>query len=314
MGSPLWHLQQPRSSWQSRRRAEEAAGQLGLVAWQVNSYYCAGRVVVPALMDTFTCQAFFSRVSLGACVSSVQSGACTGWSGHPYLAVLALGTWRGERVRYNTARHGRQARAPARALYSASVAPLHSCRQEVNAALPPTERRCGIFLLTSSFWYGHLQRWAVVDAPSGVFVYLFSHFCIFVHHTYLPDEATANHLSTHPTPPLSPLQMGHARVQRLLPGLMTELCGDDGRPGGTMLRQIPVPPEWVGRTYLELFRHLSRDCGLVPLGLYRMKGENAAWRMAYVATNPGWADELQATDQVFVLRRREPLDDVMHRE
>lgn len=31
---------------------------------QLNSYYAAGRVMVPALLDTFTCQGFFKRRSL----------------------------------------------------------------------------------------------------------------------------------------------------------------------------------------------------------------------------------------------------------
>lgn len=29
---------------------------------QTNVYYCAGRILVPALMDTFICQAFHKRV------------------------------------------------------------------------------------------------------------------------------------------------------------------------------------------------------------------------------------------------------------
>jgi hypothetical protein len=31
---------------------------------QLNSYYAAGRVMVPALLDTFTCQGFFKRRAL----------------------------------------------------------------------------------------------------------------------------------------------------------------------------------------------------------------------------------------------------------
>jgi hypothetical protein len=30
----------------------------------MNSYYAAGRVMVPALLDTFTCQGFFKRRAL----------------------------------------------------------------------------------------------------------------------------------------------------------------------------------------------------------------------------------------------------------
>ena len=36
----------------------------GLTEWQLNSYYAAGRVMVPALLDVFTCQGFFKRQAL----------------------------------------------------------------------------------------------------------------------------------------------------------------------------------------------------------------------------------------------------------
>lgn len=36
----------------------------GLTEWQLNSYYAAGRVMVPALLDIFTCQGFFKRQAL----------------------------------------------------------------------------------------------------------------------------------------------------------------------------------------------------------------------------------------------------------
>ena len=52
---------QPRKSWQMRKRQEKAAIKEGLAEWQANPYYCAGRVTVPALMDTFACQCFFNR-------------------------------------------------------------------------------------------------------------------------------------------------------------------------------------------------------------------------------------------------------------
>lgn len=60
IGSP--GREAPRRSWRQRQEAEEVAGRQGLVQWQTNVYYCAGRVVVPALMDTFTIQAFAKRV------------------------------------------------------------------------------------------------------------------------------------------------------------------------------------------------------------------------------------------------------------
>ncbi|GLI58482.1 hypothetical protein VaNZ11_000187 [Volvox africanus] len=139
----------PRRSWRQRREAELAAAHQGLVQWQTNIYYGAGRVVVPALVDTFTIQAFAKR--------------------------------------------------------------------------------------------------------------------------------------------------------NLLLDVMSELCGDDGRPQGTPLRQLPVPRELAGRPYRELFDALVSH-GSVPLGLYRSKSENPAWRLHYVSTNPAWEEVVSSDDKVFVLR------------
>ena len=52
---------QPRQSWRMRKRREKAALRSGLAEWQANPYYCAGRVTVPAVLDTFACQCFFNR-------------------------------------------------------------------------------------------------------------------------------------------------------------------------------------------------------------------------------------------------------------
>ena len=51
---------EPRKSWLMRRRQERAAIAEGLAEWQANPYYCAGRVTVPALMDTFACHCFLN--------------------------------------------------------------------------------------------------------------------------------------------------------------------------------------------------------------------------------------------------------------
>ncbi len=82
---------------------------------------------------------------------------------------------------------------------------------------------------------------------------------------------------------------------------MTELCGDDGRPSGTPLRLLPVPRDLAGRPYRELFDRMVAH-GSVPLGLYRSKSENPAWRLHFVSTNPAWEDVVSADDKVFVLR------------
>jgi hypothetical protein len=52
---------QPRKSWINRKQQLRAAVAEGLAEWQANPYYCAGRVTVPALINTFACQCFFNR-------------------------------------------------------------------------------------------------------------------------------------------------------------------------------------------------------------------------------------------------------------
>jgi hypothetical protein len=90
--------------------------------------------------------------------------------------------------------------------------------------------------------------------------------------------------------------------QQLLLGLLAELSGDDGRPGGAALQQLPVPQHLVGSSYGELSCYLLQELGLVPLGLYRYKRENPAWRLPFVACNPCYDELLAVSDRVFVLR------------
>ena len=52
---------------------ERAAIKEGLAEWQANPYYCAGRVTVPAIMDTFACQCFFNRSAFTASPRSVDA-------------------------------------------------------------------------------------------------------------------------------------------------------------------------------------------------------------------------------------------------
>jgi hypothetical protein len=46
----------PRQSWAMRKLQEQAALAEGLASWQVNPYFASGRVMVPASIDTFTCE------------------------------------------------------------------------------------------------------------------------------------------------------------------------------------------------------------------------------------------------------------------
>lgn len=52
---------QPRKSWSMRALQQKEAVAEGLAEWQANPYYAAGRCTVPALMDTFATQGFFTR-------------------------------------------------------------------------------------------------------------------------------------------------------------------------------------------------------------------------------------------------------------
>ena len=71
---------------------------------------------------------------------------------------------------------------------------------------------------------------------------------------------------------------------------------------GLMLVQIDVPELFVGRTYSELFQDLSLRKCVIPLGLYRRKVENPAWRLQYVFTNPPADELLLSSDKVYILR------------
>jgi len=51
----------PRQSWSMRALQQREAVSEGLAEWQANPYYAAGRCTVPALMDTFATQGFFTR-------------------------------------------------------------------------------------------------------------------------------------------------------------------------------------------------------------------------------------------------------------
>lgn len=55
----------PRSSWLLRQGQFRALREEGLTEWQANSFYAAGKVVVPALMNTFSSHSFLNKVRRG---------------------------------------------------------------------------------------------------------------------------------------------------------------------------------------------------------------------------------------------------------
>lgn len=55
-------VKSPRKSWEFRKEQFEAGKEEGLAEWQCNPYYCAGRVLVPALLDAIACHSFLGKV------------------------------------------------------------------------------------------------------------------------------------------------------------------------------------------------------------------------------------------------------------
>lgn len=73
------------------------------------------------------------------------------------------------------------------------------------------------------------------------------------------------------------------------------------------LWQIPIPEDYLNKTFGDLFAYLSSERHLVPLGLYRHSGalDN---KHAYVYTNPPDHVKLTHRDNVFVLGATMPED------
>lgn len=66
------------------------------------------------------------------------------------------------------------------------------------------------------------------------------------------------------------------------------------------LAQVPVPVNFVGLTFAELFLGMLKNQSILALGLYRKTGTNGSG-MAFVYTNPFPTDVLEATDLVYIL-------------
>eukprot|EP00210_Caulerpa_lentillifera_P002585 g2479.t1 len=87
----------------------------------------------------------------------------------------------------------------------------------------------------------------------------------------------------------------------LLVALLDEIC-HSSEFNGLMMDLLPVPEQFVGRSYFELFQYLTLRRCMIPLGLYRRKVENPAWRLHYVMTNPPGDELVLSTDRVYVIR------------
>jgi len=71
--------------------------------------------------------------------------------------------------------------------------------------------------------------------------------------------------------------------------------------------QIPVPEDYLNKTFGELFDYLAVDRELIPFGLYRLPGATDN-KSPYVYTNPDASTKLTHRDKVFVLAANMPND------
>ena len=101
----------------------------------------------------------------------------------------------------------------------------------------------------------------------------------------------------------------------LLVEVLAEMCGDLRRDGGksedstgALLQLVPLPGEFAGRSYGELFCEMAvGESPVICLGLYRRKTESPLQRLSYVVCNPTPSERLEITDRVYVLVERPQL-------
>lgn len=67
------------------------------------------------------------------------------------------------------------------------------------------------------------------------------------------------------------------------------------------LTSIPLPPEFINRSFACLFETLLLDHGTLPLGLLRAADENLGNELPFVYTNPVPSLILKETDRVYIL-------------
>jgi hypothetical protein len=91
-------------------------------------------------------------------------------------------------------------------------------------------------------------------------------------------------------------------------GLISSLCLNRGIQAvkGSAMYQIPIPKEFVGKTYGELFHHFVSK-GTLCMGLYRGANSTSHNRLPYVSTNPDKKTIVKKNDVAFVLSQKEVL-------
>lgn len=70
--------------------------------------------------------------------------------------------------------------------------------------------------------------------------------------------------------------------------------------------QIPIPKEFVGKSYGELFNYFVGK-GTLCMGLYRGANSTSINRLPYVFTNPDKRAIVKKADVAFVLSQKEIL-------
>ena len=76
----------------------------------------------------------------------------------------------------------------------------------------------------------------------------------------------------------------------------------DDNTESSHLRFIVVPDEFVDKTFGTFYKFLTRQHGIIPLGIQRnMKSEQHRNSLPYVLTNPLWCFILLKSDFVYVL-------------
>lgn len=120
--------QEPRKSWQMRKRQERAALKEGLAEWQANPYYCAGRVTVPAIIDTLSAS-FFNRCAPTECCAVSLPLSChrMAQGGVRACEMLPSGLHRSMLTSLMTELAGDDGRPGGALLRQVSTLPHHRC-------------------------------------------------------------------------------------------------------------------------------------------------------------------------------------------
>eukprot|EP00164_Ancoracysta_twista_P004635 GFYU01006262.1.p1 GENE.GFYU01006262.1~~GFYU01006262.1.p1 ORF type:complete len:467 (-),score=119.15 GFYU01006262.1:126-1526(-) len=92
-------------------------------------------------------------------------------------------------------------------------------------------------------------------------------------------------------------------LEVLLSAGSTAIYEESERSELPCIEQIPIPPEFIARTYMDLFEYLVFEHAMIPLGLYRSPAAPRGNNLCYVLTNPLPHTMLFEFDLIYVVRR-----------